>query len=82
MCPRAFSAGMELYGGLGDAHQFGISQTSHYLGPEISWKLANDIAFKAAPHFGLTQQSQHALIHFAVIYDVPDFKKKVREWIL
>jgi hypothetical protein len=80
VCRRAFSAGMEFYGGLGDTHQFGLSQTSHYLGPTISWELANGIAFKAAPNFGLTQQSQHAFVHFAVIYDIPDFKKRVGEW--
>lgn len=80
VCRRAFSAGMEFYGGLGDAHQFGLSQTSHYLGPAISWELANGIAFKAAPNFGLTQQSQRVFVHFAVIYDIPDFKKRVGEW--
>jgi hypothetical protein len=38
------------------------------------------VAFKAAQNFGLTSESQRVFIHFAVIYDVPDFKKRVREW--
>lgn len=80
LCSRAFSAGMEFYGGLGDAHQFGLSNTSHYLGPAISWELANGVAFKAAPNFGLTRESQHAFVHFAMIYDIPDFKDHVRKW--
>jgi hypothetical protein len=33
---------------------------------------------KAAPNFGLTTQSQRAFIHFAVVYDIPDFKERVR----
>lgn len=79
-CRRAFSAGMEFYGGLGDSDQFGLDRTSHYLGPALSWELTSGMAFKVAPNFGLTQQSQHAFIHFAVVYDVPDFNKRVRDW--
>jgi hypothetical protein len=79
-CRRAFSAGMEFYGGLGDSDQFGLDRTSHYLGPALSWELTSGVAFKVAPNFGLTRESQRAFIHFAVIYDIPDFNKRVREW--
>lgn len=79
-CRQTFSAGLEFYGGLGDTDQFSLSQTSHYLGPAVSWEWANGMAFKAGPHFGLTRQSQRAFVHFAVIYDIPDFKERARKW--
>ena len=81
LCRQAFSAGLEFYGELGDANQFGLSRTAHYLGPAISWELASGLAFKAAPSFGLTGESQRAFVHFAVVYDIPDFKKRFREWL-
>jgi hypothetical protein len=80
LCQRASSAGMELYGGLGDSDQFGLARISHISGRHFSSELANGVAFKAAPNFGLTSESQRVFIHFAVIYDVPDLKKRVREW--
>jgi hypothetical protein len=78
-CRKSFAAGLEFYGGLGDAHSLGLQNTSHYLGPEISWQLSERLAVKAGPHFGLTSQSQHALIHFGVVYDIPEFGKRIRE---
>ncbi len=78
-CVRSLMAGLELYGGLGDAHSFGWQRTSHYLGPVISWQLSERLAVKAGPHFGLTNESQHALVHLAVIYDIPGFGKRLRE---
>jgi hypothetical protein len=67
----------EFYGGLGDAHSFGLQYTSHYLGPGMSWKLSDRQAIKADPHFGLTRESQRVLLHFAVIYDVPEFGRRL-----
>lgn len=78
-CRHSFSTGLEFYGGLGDAHSFGLQNTSHYLGPVFSWQISERFAVKAGPNFGLTPQSQHVLVHFAFIYDIPEFGKKVRE---
>lgn len=79
-CRKSVAAGLEFYGGLGDAHSFGLQNTSHYLGPVMSWQLRDHLAVKAGPHFGLTRQSQHALVHFAVVYDVPEFGNRLRDF--
>lgn len=79
LCRKSFAAGLELYGGLGDAHSFGLQDTAHYLGPVLSWQPREGFAIKAGPHFGLTPQSQRALIHFAVIYDIPEFGTRVKQ---
>jgi hypothetical protein len=34
-CRENFSAGAEIYGGLGDMDSFGLNQTSHYAGPAV-----------------------------------------------
>ena len=78
-CRRSISAGVEFYGGLGDARSFGLQNTPQYLGPEMSWKLSERLAIKAGPHFGLTRSSQHVLVHFGVVYDIPDFNKQMTE---
>ena len=56
-CRRSISAGLEFYGGLGDAHSVGLQRTPQYLGPEMSWKLSEQLAVKVGPHFGLTPSS-------------------------
>lgn len=78
-CRKSVAAGFEFYGGLGDAHSFGLQNTSHYLGPVMSWQLTDRMSLKAGPHFGLTRESLHALVHFAVVYDIPDFGNRIRE---
>jgi uncharacterized protein YktB (UPF0637 family) len=40
--------------------------------------LSDRLAIKVGPHFGLTHQSQHVLVHFGMIYDIPDFNKRVK----
>ncbi len=78
-CRRSISARLEFYGGLGDAHSIGLQNTPQYLGPEMSWKLSERLAIKVGPHFGLTPSSQHVLVHFGVVYDIPDFNKQMAE---
>jgi hypothetical protein len=78
-CTKSISAGLEFYGGLGDAHAFGLQNTPQYLGPEMSWKLSEKLAVKVGPHFGLTPASQRVLVHFGVVYEIPDFNKRMTE---
>ena len=40
-CPENFRAGVEVYGGLGTNQSFGLSGTSHYVAPAISWQVAD-----------------------------------------
>jgi hypothetical protein len=79
LCRKNVAAGLEFYGGLGDSHSFGLQDTSHYLGPVMSWQLSERLAVKAGPQFGLTRESERVLAHFAVVYDIPGFGKRLRE---
>src|SRR5581483_8583933 len=52
-CREKFQAGVEMYGGLGDANGFGTSFTSQYLGPTINWTAPNGMTVGMSPQFGL-----------------------------
>jgi hypothetical protein len=77
-CRTNFSAGAELYGGLGDRHDFGFGGTSHYAGPVVAWALANGTTLKVSPMFGLTKDSHRALLRFSVSYEIERFDRRVR----
>src|SRR5580693_1501775 len=53
LCAENFSVGVEIYGGLGDLHGFGLRDTSHYLAPLIGWSLPGGATFRLSPTFGL-----------------------------
>jgi hypothetical protein len=77
-CPENFRAGMELYGGLGDAHNFTLSGTAHYLAPVLSWELPNGTTIRFSPAFGLTGSSHRVLLRFGVSYEIGGFGRRVR----
>jgi hypothetical protein len=79
-CRRKLTPGLELYGGLGDRHSFGLRDTEQYVAPEISWALRGGIALKSSVNLGLNSQSQHVFFHFAVTYAVPGFGHRMRKW--
>jgi len=70
-CAENFAAGLELYGGLGDADGFGLKQTSHYLAPNIQWSLPRGPAVSFSPNFGLTDNSLPVLYRVSVSYEIP-----------
>ncbi len=78
-CRENFQAGMEMYGGLGDAHAFTLSGTSHYLGPVLAWGLPNGTTLRFSPAFGLTPASARLLVRFGVSYEFPGFGRKLRK---
>src|SRR5438477_3970415 len=41
-CRENFSAGVELYGGLGSTAGFGFHDTAHYLAPVIAWQVSDN----------------------------------------
>jgi len=69
-CGEKFQAGVEMYGGLGDWHSFGFSQTSQYLGPSINWEVPNGFTLAFGTHFGLTESSVPVLYRFGVSYEI------------
>ena len=69
-CRENFSAGAELYGGLGDLNDFGLRQTSHYAGPTIGFNVPRGPTVSFSPNFGLNDNSVGVLYRFTVSYEV------------
>jgi hypothetical protein len=70
-CRENFSAGVEVYGGLGTTNGFGWKATSQYLGPTVSFDLPRGgptIFF--SPQFGLNHNSARVLYRFGVSYEI------------
>ncbi len=81
LCPENFSAGVEIYGGLGTHESFGLRGTSHYVAPTVSWTLANGTTtFKLSPGFSVTPTSLPFLLRFGVSYEVTQIGRGVRQW--
>src|SRR5277367_4037774 len=56
-CRENFSAGAELYGGLGDTDGFGLKATSHYAAPTLSFSIPSGPTVSFSPGFGLNSNS-------------------------
>jgi hypothetical protein len=77
LCRENFQVGVEVFGGLGTWHQFGLRDTSHYLAPAIAWALPNGPTLKISPAFGLNGNSYRTLVRFAVAYEVNQIGRSV-----
>ncbi|HEY1471199.1 MAG TPA: hypothetical protein VGF61_19310 [Candidatus Acidoferrum sp.] len=69
-CRENFVSGLELYGGLGTTEAFGLSGTSHYLGPIIQFNVPKGPSIGFEPSFGLNANSVGLLWRFKVSYEV------------
>lgn len=69
-CPENFIAGIELYGGLGDRHSFGLHDTSQYLARVIAWNLPSDWTPRLSPGLGLNDNSYRFLLRLPRILRV------------
>jgi hypothetical protein len=78
LCRENFSAGLELYGGLGSTERFGLPETAHYLAPAVLWNVGGH-TFKISPAFGLTHESGRMLFRFGYTYEISDFGRKVSQ---
>ena len=76
-CRQNFSAGVEMYGGLGDRHHFGMNETSHYLAPVVAWNLPSDWTFRLSPGFGLNNNSHRFLLRWGVSREIAGFGSMV-----
>jgi hypothetical protein len=76
-CRENFDAGLELYGGLGSTDGFGLHNTTHYLGPVISWQVSDNAALRFSPAIGLTHESNPVLVRFGYSYEMRGFGRKV-----
>jgi hypothetical protein len=77
-CRENFRLGFEMFGGLGERHDFTLRGTSHYLAPLISWTLQNGTTLSVSPAFGLTHQSHRALVRVGIAYEFPRFGRTIR----
>ena len=77
-CRQNFTAGAELYGGLGDRHSFGLRDTANYLAPVAAWNLPNGWTLRISPGFGLNDNSQKFLLRWGVSKEISGFGDLVR----
>jgi hypothetical protein len=76
-CQENFIAGVELYGGLGDARSFGLHDTSHYLAPAVAWNLPSGWTVRLSPGFGLNANSHGLLLHWGLSREFEGFGEVV-----
>jgi hypothetical protein len=74
-CRENLRAGVEMYGGLGTRHDFGLRDTSHYVAPILGWRLPNGTMLGISPGFGLTGTSHQFLLRFNVGVEIPQFAR-------
>jgi hypothetical protein len=77
-CRENFIAGIEMYGGLGDRHSFGLPDTSHYLAPVIAWNLPSDWTLRLSPGFGLNDNSHRLLLRWGFSREFSGFGSALR----
>jgi hypothetical protein len=70
VCAQNFTAGAELYGGLGDRYTPGFHNTSQYLGPVIGWQLPHSMRLAFEQGFGLNDYSLDHIFRVGVAYEV------------
>ena len=78
-CRQNFSAGAELYGGLGDRYSFGWKQTSQYLGPTVSFDIPKGPTVTFSPSFGLNANSVGVLYRVKVSYEIQQIFSRLRK---
>ena len=72
-CPENFTVGVEVYGGLGEQGDFGLSRTSHYIAPLISWSLPSGTTLSVSPSFGLNGHSHRFLLRLGISHEFSGF---------
>jgi hypothetical protein len=77
-CRENFSAGLEMYGGLGTTDSFGWKQTSQYLAPVVQWNIPKGPSIGFEPSFGLNANSVGVLWRFKVSYEVDQIFGRLR----
>ena len=77
-CRENLSAGLELYGGLGDTNGFGWRATSQYLGPSIALDIPRGPTVTFSPTFGLNDNSVGVIYRIKVSYEVQQLFHRLR----
>jgi hypothetical protein len=69
-CRENFSAGAELYGGLGNLDGFGLKATSHYAAPTLAFNIPRGPTVSFSPSFGLNANSAGVIYRIKVAYEL------------
>ena len=77
-CRQNFIAGLEMYGGLGDRHSFGLHETSHYLAPAAAWNLPSGWTLRLSTGFGLNDNSHKFILRWGISREINGFDQLVR----
>jgi hypothetical protein len=77
LCPQDFVGGVEMYGGLGDRHHFGLHDTSHYVAPVLGWNMPSGWTLRISPGFGLNDNSHRFLLRWGVSREISGFGQMV-----
>ena len=72
-CPENFTAGVEMYGALGDRYHLGLHDTSQYIAPVAAWNLPSGWTLRVSPSFGLNSSSHRVLIRWGLSREFPSF---------
>ncbi|HVM92862.1 MAG TPA: hypothetical protein VMT67_08640 [Terriglobales bacterium] len=78
LCRENFIAGVEMYGGLGDAQSPGLHETSHYLAPVVAWNLPSDWTLRLSSGFGLNDNSHRLLLRWGISREFSGFGELMR----
>ncbi len=78
LCAENWQIGVEAYGGLGLAEQFGFKNTSQYVAPTVQWRFPNGPTLKFSTGFGLTDQSLPVLVRVGASYEIPQVASAIR----
>ena len=78
-CRENFTAGVEIYGGLGTTNGFGLHDTVHYLAPVLAWQVNDNSTLRFSPALGLNHQSNLVLLRFGYSYEVRAFGRKLAQ---
>jgi hypothetical protein len=76
-CRENFSAGMEIYGGLGSTLDFGLKDAAHYAAPVFAWLISDNATLRFSPGIGLTHESSPALFRLGYSYEVQGFGRQL-----
>jgi len=76
-CRENFSAGMEIYGGLGSTLGFGLNGTAQYAAPVVAWLISDNATLRFSPGVGLTHESSPVLFRFGYTYEIQGLGSKL-----
>ncbi|HEX4999940.1 MAG TPA: hypothetical protein VFY29_17095, partial [Terriglobia bacterium] len=76
-CAEQFSAGVEVYGGLGIWDKFTFRGTSQYIAPCILWALPSETAIRVSPGWGINDNSVGFIFRIGVQQEIDNVGRHI-----